>query len=226
MSDRKRNDEPILANANIESAVIGSLIAGGRRLIDELGVAEVNPNLFYDSQSRIILGAIADLYDGGVPIDLLIVTEHLRKEGRLESIGGAAAITALQVDGNTYPDIVRYYLTQLRDLYAKRQTARLADQMKRGDIDIEAARTELDNIVTHSREREKPLIEFRSPRQLKNFIPPPGLVLVGDCHIVRGSVFVIGGAPGVGKSRASVTLAVAGATRSDWFGLKCTARSK
>jgi AAA domain/CHC2 zinc finger len=69
------------------------------------------------------------------------------------------------------------------------------------------------------REQEKPLIEFRSPLQLKNFIPTPGLVLVGDCHIVRGSVFVIGGTPGVGKSRASVTLAVAGATRSDWFGL-------
>ncbi len=146
-SDRKRNDEPILANANIESAVIGSLIAGGRRLIDELGVAEVNPNLFYDSQSRIILGAIADLYDGGMPIDLLIVTEHLRKEGRLESIGGAAAITALQVDGNTYPDIVRYYLTQLRDLYAKRQTARLADQMKRGDIDVIDAKATLDEII-------------------------------------------------------------------------------
>jgi hypothetical protein len=65
-----------------------------------------------------------------------------------------------------------------------------------------------------------PLIEFKTPLQLKNFVPPPGLVLVGDCHIVRGCVFVIGGAPGVGKSRASVTLAVAGATRSDWFGLK------
>lgn len=74
-------------------------------------------------------------------------------------------------------------------------------------------------IVTHSREQEKPLIEFRSPRQLKNFIPPPGLVLVGDCHIVRGLVFVIGGAPGVGKSRASVALAVAGATGREWFGL-------
>ena len=76
------------------------------------------------------------------------------------------------------------------------------------------------------RERENPLIEFRSPLQLKNFTPPPGLVLVGDCHIVRGSVFVIGGAPGVGKSRGAVALAVAGATGSDWFGLKVHRRFK
>ena len=69
------------------------------------------------------------------------------------------------------------------------------------------------------REAERPLIEFRSPLQLKNFTPPPGLVLAGDFHIVKGSVFVIGGAPGIGKSRAAVALAVAGATGHEWFGL-------
>jgi AAA domain-containing protein/CHC2-type zinc finger protein len=76
------------------------------------------------------------------------------------------------------------------------------------------------------REPERPLIEFRSPLQLKNFTPPPGLVLAGDFHIVKGSVFVIGGAPGVGKSRAAIALAVAGATGSDWFGLKVHRRFK
>ena len=69
-------------------------------------------------------------------------------------------------------------------------------------------------------------IEFRSPLQLKAFMPPPGLVLAGDFHIVKGSVSVIGGAPGVGKSRAAVALAVAGATQSDWFGLKVHRRFK
>ena len=64
-------------------------------------------------------------------------------------------------------------------------------------------------------EAPRPLIEFKRPSELKNFVPPPGIVLIGDCHIVRGSVFVIGGAPGVGKSRASVALAEAGATERD-----------
>jgi hypothetical protein len=68
-------------------------------------------------------------------------------------------------------------------------------------------------------ETPRPLIEFKTPSQLKNFIPPPGMVLVGNCHIVRGLVFVIGGAPGVGKSFAAVDLAVAGATAREWFGL-------
>ena len=40
---------------------------------------------------------------------------------------------------------------------------------------------------------------------------PPGVLLVGDAHVFRGGIFVLGGAPGVGKSRAAVALAVAGA---------------
>jgi hypothetical protein len=69
-------------------------------------------------------------------------------------------------------------------------------------------------------EAPRPLIEFKRPSELKSFVPPPGIMLVGDCHIVRGgSVFVIGGAPGVGKSRASVALAEAGAKGDEWFGL-------
>ena len=68
-------------------------------------------------------------------------------------------------------------------------------------------------------EAQPPLIQFKSPLELKNFTPPPGLVLVGDYHIVKGGVFVEGGPPGVGKSRGADGLAVAGATGSDWFGL-------
>lgn len=49
---------------------------------------------------------------------------------------------------------------------------------------------------------------------------PQGVMLAGDAHVFRGGIFVLGGAPGVGKSRAAVALAVAGATGADWFGLK------
>ena len=226
MSALNANNGASLANIEVEKAVLGSLINGGRSLIDDLGVAAIDANLFYHSQSCKILGAIAELYDEGAPIDLQMVTERLRQQGNLTAAGGVAAITTLGVDGNPDADIARFNLGELRALYVKRRATRVADRLKCGDIDIEAARTELDNIVTHSREREKPLIEFRSPRQLKNFKPRPGLVLVGDCHIVLGSVFVIGGAPGVGKSRASVGLGEAGATGKEWFGLNVHRRFK
>jgi hypothetical protein len=215
-----KNNGASLENIDVEKAVLGSLINGGRSLIDKLGYAEIDANFFYHSTCCKILGAIAELYDEGAPIDLQIVTERLRQQGNLEAAGGAAAITTLGVDGNPDADIARFNLGELQTLYGKRRAARVADRLKRGDIDIGDARTELANIVARSRERERPLIEFRSPLQLQNFTPPPDLVMVGDFHVVKGSVFVIGGAPGVGKSRAAVALAEAGATGHEWFGLK------
>src|SRR4029077_9609483 len=63
-------------------------------------------------------------------------------------------------------------------------------------------------------------IEFLKPSQIKAYEPPPGTILVGDNHIVRGGVFIVAGAPGVGKSRCTIALAEAGATKLDWLGLK------
>ena len=70
------------------------------------------------------------------------------------------------------------------------------------------------------------LIEFHSPAQCRAYQPPPGSLLVGENHIVKGAVFVIGGAPGVGKSRAAVALAVAGASGAPWFGARVHRRFK
>ncbi len=73
---------------------------------------------------------------------------------------------------------------------------------------------------------EIPAIQFFKPTELRDYQPPAGVVLAGDAHIVRGSVFAIGGAPGVGKSRAAVALAVAGAICAEWFSLTVHTRFK
>ena len=68
-------------------------------------------------------------------------------------------------------------------------------------------------------ERTAPrLIEFWLPSQFKNYVEPPGVLLVGDYHITRGNVFVIAGPPGIGKSRLLVALGEAGATGLEWLG--------
>jgi hypothetical protein len=77
---------------------------------------------------------------------------------------------------------------------------------------------ELETSPKSDGEPRQTWIEFLSPSEIKAYKPPPGTILAGDNHIVRGGVFIIGGAPGVGKSRATVALAVAGATKLDWFG--------
>ena len=66
----------------------------------------------------------------------------------------------------------------------------------------------------------KPILEFFKPSELSAFTPPEGFSLAGDYHIQKAAPFVIGGAPGIGKSRAAVALAVAGAHGGAWFGCK------
>ena len=65
-----------------------------------------------------------------------------------------------------------------------------------------------------------PRIRFYSPSELRAYVPETDIALVGNCHVMRGETFLIGGEPGVGKSRGATSLAVAGATPdSTWFGL-------
>jgi len=62
-------------------------------------------------------------------------------------------------------------------------------------------------------------IRFYNPKQIVNYEPSENELLVGDSHIMKGAIFVIGGPPGVGKSRAATELAMCGVTGDPWFGL-------
>lgn len=61
--------------------------------------------------------------------------------------------------------------------------------------------------------------QFKTPSECRDYEPPEGNLLIGDNHLVKGNLTVIGGPPGVGKSRAATALAVAGATGKNWMGL-------
>src|SRR6266478_6601563 len=73
--------------------------------------------------------------------------------------------------------------------------------------------------VNDNKPTSRPMLAFLSPSQIRAHQPPPGHCLVGDNHIQRGAPFVIGGAPGVGKSRAATRLAIFGVTRTGYFGM-------
>jgi hypothetical protein len=96
------------------------------------------------------------------------------------------------------------------------------DWLKELGNDVGAFVDAIRNAEVRQPVQKKPkiYIEFHRPSYYLAYEPPPDLVLVGDNHIVRGSIFVIGGAPGVGKSRSSIALSIAGARRVPWFGLE------
>ncbi|MGI8436101.1 MAG: AAA family ATPase [Chthoniobacterales bacterium] len=81
----------------------------------------------------------------------------------------------------------------------------------------------LSNLSQKMQKKERPTrmprIRFYSPAELRAYEPDNDIKLVGNCHVMRGEVFVVGGEPGVGKSRAATALAIAGATGQPWLGL-------
>ena len=71
---------------DLEEVVLGAM------MIDKKGVDEVidilHPEVFYKDAHRFIYEAIFKLFESSEPVDLLTVSAQLKKEKRLEMIGG------------------------------------------------------------------------------------------------------------------------------------------
>lgn len=76
-----------------EASVLGSLLIDPEAVIDvsELVVADS----FYDPAHRRIYAAMMELYEQRQPIDVVTVTNLLKKKKELKDVGGSAAIAAL-----------------------------------------------------------------------------------------------------------------------------------
>ncbi|MGB5370642.1 MAG: DnaB-like helicase N-terminal domain-containing protein, partial [Flavobacteriaceae bacterium] len=71
---------------DLEEVVLGAM------MIDKKGVDEVidilHPDAFYKDAHRHVYEAIFKLFESSEPVDLLTVSSQLKKDGRLESVGG------------------------------------------------------------------------------------------------------------------------------------------
>ncbi|HHY98930.1 MAG TPA: replicative DNA helicase [Firmicutes bacterium] len=80
-------------NIEAEQSTLGSM------LLDKDAIATafeiLLPEDFYKEAHRLIYEAILSLYDKGQPVDVVTVTEQLRRQNALEKVGGASYITTL-----------------------------------------------------------------------------------------------------------------------------------
>lgn len=80
-------------NVDAEMSLIGAI------LIDDEAIADaselVHPKDFYDKRHQIIYSGMVRLYERHKPIDLLTLTDELKKKDELETVGGSAYLTEL-----------------------------------------------------------------------------------------------------------------------------------
>ena len=216
----------VLDDDSDERAVLGALVFQPGETITSLGGA-LDPALFASPPCRTMLDAVIRLWSEGAPIDTVTVIGKLHDLGQLEGVGGASVVSQLTTGNACTPVAAEYHLGRLRDRAARRRTVELSDWLREAAqnrmTDPQECVAKMEDAVRYVRALQdagakRALVEFKKPSELRAFVPPEGWNLVGDYHIQRGSPFVIGGAPGVGKSRAATALAVAGATGMPWFG--------
>ncbi len=77
----------------VEEAVLGAMLLERNAVNDAVDI--LSPESFYKMEHQKIFGAIYDLFGRGESIDLLSVTEKLRKNGELQLIGGPGYLSHL-----------------------------------------------------------------------------------------------------------------------------------
>jgi replicative DNA helicase len=128
-----------------EEAILGSL------LIDPDAIFEVNsflrPNAFYRVQNQWIYEAILSLNEHREPIDLITLTEELRRREQLEEVGGEAYVIGLI---NTVPTAInaRSYGRVVEAAYIRRKLVSAASDIanlaynEKEDINVVIDRSE------------------------------------------------------------------------------------
>ena len=81
---------------DVEKSVLGAMLIE-REAIPQV-VEILPPDAFYDAKHQHIYEAIQDLFERGNPVDLVTLTEELRRHDQLDDIGGAYYLTELTTE--------------------------------------------------------------------------------------------------------------------------------
>ena len=215
-----------LQSVDAEAGVLGAILlesSTATKLFQKL-----NKNLFVDGRHRKIYKTMQSLLIENVPIDEATIIQKLTRQGEdaEQEAGGRSYILTLQ-DNCPSTANFSYFLEELQDfairrsLYSQMQeTTKLIGDKTRSAADV---LEEFHKITAKSLRQAvttRPPIRFISPMDAREYVPEEGVLLVGDNHITRGGIAVIGGPPGIGKSRAVTALALSGATQRNWLGLQ------
>ena len=89
-----------------EQSILGSILLDKDAMITVSEI--VNPDDFYKEAHKIIYECMIKLSNKSEPIDLITLTEELKKQGHLDDVGGISYITSLSTIVPTTSN-VRYY---------------------------------------------------------------------------------------------------------------------
>ncbi len=212
-------------NLDAEQAVLGSMLLEENAIVS--AAEHLNEPVFYKDAHRKIFAALLALYTANTPVDLITVTDELKRRNQLEEIGGASYLATLTsvvptaANAEHYCRIVKQKAI-LRDLI--RVSTRIAgdcyEEALEPDVLLDRAETMIFDIASKKLKRDavamkdiiKSSIEMIDTLyQRKGMITgmPTGFVELDQqlAGLQPADLIVIAGRPAMGKS--SFTLCVA-----------------
>ncbi|MBW3467955.1 replicative DNA helicase [Arthrospiribacter ruber] len=113
---------------DLEEAVLGALMLEKDALTAVVDI--LKPESFYKEAHKVIYSAILDLFGDSQPIDLLTVTNQLRKKGQLEIAGGAFFITELTSKVSSAANI-EFHARIITEQSMKREMISIASEIQK-----------------------------------------------------------------------------------------------
>ena len=113
-------------NIEAEQSVLGAM------MLDKEAIAKASEILtsedFYREAHRVIFNAMLELYNKNEAVDMVTITDILRRDNKLEDIGGIAYITAL---ANVVPTAanVKYHADIIAEKSVLRQLVRVSTEI-------------------------------------------------------------------------------------------------
>ena len=137
---RKRNQTPIDTNyghlqpqaTDIEKVVLGALMIDkdAFTVVSEI----IRPETFYEPRNQKVFTAIQTLNMAEKPVDIMTVTEELKKEGTLEDVGGPGYIVELSSHVASSAHI-EYHARILQQKFLARQLIQFASMIETDAFD-------------------------------------------------------------------------------------------
>lgn len=111
---------------DLEEAVLGAIMLEQNALTNVIDI--LKPEIFYKESHQKVFSAIYGLFSSGQPVDILTVTESLKKNGELELVGGAYTISMLTNRVASSAN-VEYHARIILQKYLQRELIRISSEV-------------------------------------------------------------------------------------------------
>jgi replicative DNA helicase len=208
----------------IEEAILGALMID-REAIEKISLKS---EMFYKDNHQKIFSAITKLHIKNDPIDILTVTDQLRKDSLLDEVGGPYYISKLTACIASSSNI-EYHCDIIADKYTKRELIRISSEIQTKAFDdssdtfevLDEFSSQLDalNISSSGDVSDKTWMELmketltqaqkrellHKDNKIVGIRTPLSKLSKWTCGWQKKQLIVIGGRPSVGKSAWAVS---------------------